>query len=121
MKFKTDENLSDEVAEYFRECEHDAVSVLEEGLGGHNDDRIAEVCLEEDRILVTLDRGFSDIRKYVPSRFPGMIVLRSKLQGRNAILGLIQQLLPSLDGKSLRGRLWIVEPGRIRIYTPLRK
>lgn len=37
MKFKIDENLPVEVAELLRQAEHDAVTVLEQHLGGKAD------------------------------------------------------------------------------------
>ncbi|MGO8689668.1 MAG: DUF5615 family PIN-like protein [Thermoguttaceae bacterium] len=43
MRFKTDENLHEDVAESLRRHGHDAVSVFEEGLRGHADPDIAGV------------------------------------------------------------------------------
>jgi len=40
MKFKVDENLPVEVAEVLRDAGHDAVTVVEEGLGGREDKAI---------------------------------------------------------------------------------
>jgi predicted nuclease of predicted toxin-antitoxin system len=64
MRFKVDENLPIEVAELLRQHQHDALTVLDQQLGGHPDPDVAQVCLVERRALVTLDLDFSDIRHY---------------------------------------------------------
>jgi predicted nuclease of predicted toxin-antitoxin system len=47
MKFKIDENLPIEVAVALREAGHDAMSVVDQGLGGHADAGVADVCRRE--------------------------------------------------------------------------
>jgi predicted nuclease of predicted toxin-antitoxin system len=78
MRFKIDENLPVEVAELLGNAGHDAVTVMEQQMGGSEDVEIAVACQEESRILVTLDLDFADIRAYPPSEFPGFVVLRLK-------------------------------------------
>ena len=55
MRFKIDENLPVEVAELLRRLGHDATTILEQHLGGSADPKVASVCQQERRILVTLD------------------------------------------------------------------
>lgn len=62
MEFKVDENLPTEVADLLRQVGYDAVTVLEEHLGGASDSDIVSVCQKEGRILITLDTDFADIR-----------------------------------------------------------
>src|SRR3954463_11913316 len=61
MRFKTDENLPEEFAEVFRAAGWDALSVVEQQLGGTVDPKIARICVAERRALITLDLGFADI------------------------------------------------------------
>jgi Domain of unknown function (DUF5615) len=68
MKFKVDENLPIEVALALRVAGHDAMSVVDQGLGGHADARIAEVCKRESRALVTLDLDFANVRGFSSRR-----------------------------------------------------
>ena len=72
MRFKFDENLPGELAALFAKVGHDAVTVLDEQIGGAKDADIAAVCLGEDRVLVTLDADFADIRAYPPQRYRGL-------------------------------------------------
>jgi predicted nuclease of predicted toxin-antitoxin system len=76
MKFKIDENLPIDVAEVLAEAAHDAVTVDSEGVAGSQDAVIASICQQEERVLVTVDLGFPDIRAYPPQTTPGFIVLR---------------------------------------------
>ena len=55
MKFKTDENMPAEAAQVLRAAGHDAMSVVDQALGGWPDPSIAQICLDEQRVLVTLD------------------------------------------------------------------
>lgn len=66
MKFKIDENLPVEIAVLLRDAGYDATTVVDQGLGGSADPGIASVCRNEDRVLVTLDMDFADIRTYPP-------------------------------------------------------
>jgi predicted nuclease of predicted toxin-antitoxin system len=76
MRFKTDENVPLEAVDLLRAAGHDAFSVFDQSLAGQPDDRIASVCQQEDRVLITLDTDFADIRTYPPAHYPGIIVLR---------------------------------------------
>ncbi len=66
MKFKIDENLPVEVAKLLRESGHDTHTVLEQNLGGKSERDIFSVCIKEEKILITLDTDFADIRTYSP-------------------------------------------------------
>ena len=69
MRIKLDENLPDGAADVLRAAGHDAVTVLDQGMGGGVDPVIAEVCKRESRALVTLDLDFADIRAYAPASY----------------------------------------------------
>ena len=114
MRFKFDENLPTEMALLFTEAGHDAVTVYDQRMNGAADPDLAAVCCNEDRILVTLDLDFTDIRAYPPEGYPGIVVIRPSRQSRDHLLDLAHFLLNGLTD-SLRGQLWIVEDSRIRI------
>lgn len=67
MKLKTDENIPQRLVEFLRERRHEISTVQEEDLVGATDDGLAEVASGEGRVLLTLDRGFADIRHYPPN------------------------------------------------------
>ena len=115
MRFKLDENLSPTIAGLLTQAGHDAATVAEQGLAGAEDPDIASVCLDEGRILLTLDLDFADVRAYPPRYYPGLIVLRISNQSPRRQLEVVSRILPNLSGGSLQGQLWIVEDSRIRI------
>ena len=115
MRFKFDENLPAQLAALFAGSGHDAVTVLDEQIGGAQDPDIAATCLREGRVLVTLDGDFADIRAYPPHHYPGIVVLRLSRQSSDHLLEVGASLLRELDRASLQGQLWIVEDARIRI------
>jgi predicted nuclease of predicted toxin-antitoxin system len=117
MKFKIDENLPEELAQLLRESGWDASSVVLQQLGGTDDPRLAEICAAENRILVTFDRGFSNIRTYPPARGPGVIVFRLKSQDKPHVLAVSVRVIEMLRQHELQNELWIIHESRIRIRS----
>ena len=117
MKFKTDENFPLEAADILRASGHDVLSVFDESLNGWPDSRIASVCGQEGRALITLDTDFSDIRTYRPADCSGLLVLRLAKQSVPEVTRVVRRLLEVLKTKDCHGQLWIVERNRIRVRT----
>lgn len=114
MKFKIDENLPIEAALTLNERGFQAETVLAELLSGADDQTIANRVRAEERILVTLDLDFSNIRAYPPDEYAGIIVLRLKTQDKPTVLSYIRRLAVALDKRIPQGELWIVQHDRIR-------
>ena len=115
MQFKMDENLHPDTAGLLRQHGHDALTVYDQGLGGHDDSEIADVCRRELRALVTLDLDFSDVRDYPPPDYAGIIVLRLHDQSRPAVLRVLTRILPLFATEPLIGHLWIVDEAQVRV------
>ena len=60
------ENLPSDLGALLSGDGHDAHSVLDEHLRGAADPSIAKVCQDEQRILITLDLDFANIKTYPP-------------------------------------------------------
>jgi predicted nuclease of predicted toxin-antitoxin system len=112
--FKVDENLPLEVTQLLRSYGHEATSAEEQKLGGVKDERLATVCRQEGRVLLTLDLDFADIRSYRPEDYPGIVILRLGRQDRTAVLEATRRLIAVVAGLSPAGRLLIVEDRRVR-------
>lgn len=115
MRFKLDENLPIEATRLLRSGGHDAHSVHDEQLSGAGDGSVAQVCQAEQRILITLDLDFADIRAYPPSLYSGLIVLRLARQDRDSVLAIAPRLLELLRTEPISQRLWIMDETRTRI------
>jgi predicted nuclease of predicted toxin-antitoxin system len=118
MRFKTDENLPVEIADLLRQQGYDAVTVSEQGLSGLSDPAVAAVCQVEKRAIVTLDLDFSDIRRYPPENYPGIIVLRPAVQMIPALRRMMARASVLFHKETLEGCLWIVDDHRVRIRDP---
>ena len=70
MLFKLDENLPRTAARVLREHGHDALSALDQKMGGRPDAQLLEAAKLENRAFITLDLHFSDIRTHPPQPFP---------------------------------------------------
>ena len=114
-RFKLDENLSREADALLRKAGHDVHTVLDEHLGGNSDRRVFDASRAEDRILVTFDLDFSDIRLYPPASHKGIWVLRPHTQSIDNTLALLRGALAVLETELAQGRLWTIEPERVRI------
>ena len=117
MKFKLDENLGRRAAEVFRAAGHDVTTVREQGFQGGSDKALYDLCREEDRCLVTVDLDFSNVLRFPPASTSGIAVLRPGGKATlETLAALSLQMVQMLENEPLAGRLWIVEPGRLRIH-----
>ena len=114
-RFKLDENMPRDAEALLREAGHDVHTVLDEQLGGQLDPRVFDASQAENRILVSFDLDFSDIRAYPPASHKGIWVLRPYTQSIDNTLALLRAALRVVETESTQGRLWIIEPERVRI------
>ena len=115
MRCKLDESVPIDAAELLRQAGHQCETVYTEGLSGASDEHLIRVCRSEQRVLITLDLDFSDLRRYPPAESPGTIVLRPTEPDAERVLRLLARVLPVLEAEPIAQRLWIVEVDRIRI------
>jgi Domain of unknown function (DUF5615) len=97
MKFKIDENLPIEpLAEYLKSQGNDAHTVYDEGIAGAKDEVIGRKCKQEERVLITLDQDFSDIRPYPPGLYSGINCIAPETAGQILRLGTLSKNLPGV-------------------------
>ena len=65
MKVKLDENLPDDLASLLRAADFDVATVAEEGMAGYDDPPVLQAATAEDRVLMSFDLGFADVREYL--------------------------------------------------------
>jgi len=117
LKIKIDENLPVEAAEWLNLSGHDAKTVFDQKLSGNPDTAIITICKKEERALITFDNDFSDIRKYPPSEYFGIIVLRLRNQSKNSTLKIIKRLTHILSRELVFRHLIIVGDKQLRIRS----
>lgn len=114
MKFKLDENFGPSIQKIFLDRDFDAETVPQENLSGADDPTVLTQAQNEGRALVTMDSDFSNTFCYPPEEYQGIVVVRPHTRVTfNLLRGLINSFLDRID-RFESGKLWIVEPGRIR-------
>ena len=117
MKAKVDENMPAALTELLRRAGHDVLTDNDEGLSGTKDPRILQAASEEDRVLVTFDLDFADVRHYPVGSHAGIVVFRLHDQRWTVLEGPARSLVASGVLDSIRGGLAIVDEARIRMRT----
>jgi predicted nuclease of predicted toxin-antitoxin system len=118
LRFKLDENLGLAVKDFLLARGHDALRVREQGLGALPDPTLFPIVSKENRVLVTLDRGFGNYHFYQPGTHPGIIVLRPLRRAPPSVIALLGQLLNVVSEERLSGAVVIASRQRIRIFSP---
>src|SRR5574338_973702 len=103
LKAKIDENIPLRVGQPLAQHGHDVSTVRDEGLSGAPDRAVFDAIVRERRMLVTLDRGFGDIRAYPPGSNEGIIILRCADQSAGSVARVCEELLRARDLSELQG------------------
>lgn len=93
MKFKLDENLPTELVTDLYELGHDADTVMDEKLCGASDPAVLQAAKAAGRVLLTLDKGIADVRRYPIDEYVGVVLFRPDTLGRRAVLEFIRERL----------------------------
>jgi predicted nuclease of predicted toxin-antitoxin system len=117
MKLKLDENLGELGIGILTSEGHDVSTVAMQRITGSTDVALYQTCRAEGRVLITLDRDFGEVLRFPPEDTAGIIILdcRGRLSP-SSILARIKELAALINRHEIEGRLWIVEPGRVRIH-----
>jgi predicted nuclease of predicted toxin-antitoxin system len=119
VKLKLDENVDLRVVTFLRLAGHDVETVPSQGLTSAPDVELINVCRQEERCLVTADRGFGNRMRFNPSEYSGIVVIRltsraNFTEWREAI----ETLILGLEQAEVFGKLWIIRQGTIQEYQP---
>jgi predicted nuclease of predicted toxin-antitoxin system len=118
-RLKLDENFPPSMADIFKQHQIDASSVYEQKLNGSDDEKVFDVCVNEERILVTFDLDFANIIKYPSDNTAGIIIVRTRAKVSLEVIAILcQRLAAIINQYDLNGKLYIVEDTKIRIRRP---
>jgi predicted nuclease of predicted toxin-antitoxin system len=117
MKIKLDENMPLSLAVLLRSEGHNVATVPEESLSGKDDRHVLETATRENRLLMTHDVDFGDIRAYPVGSHAGVVVFRLHDQRWASVREPAERLLTSGLLERLEQGLAIVDENRIRIRS----
>ena len=114
MKFKLDDRLPAELVADLRGLGQDADTVADEGLAGEADPTVLDAAFASGRVLMTLDKGIANLRRYTTSHHAGVVLFRPDTSGRGAVMAFVRERLHKVLEMDLANRLTVVGPNRIR-------
>ena len=118
MKLKLDENIPRDAVVAMRRRGIDADTVVDEQLAGAPDPTVLDAARAEGRMLVTLDRGFGDVRRYPPGTHAGILVLRPVDQRPATVVATLDRLVTHHDLDALASCVVVVQREMLRIRRP---
>jgi len=118
LRIKLGENIPVSAANVATRLGHDVDTVIDEDLVGASDADVLAAATREDRLLITLDRGFGDLRAYPPGTHAGVVVLRVASQDARNIADAVHSFVASADLGNLTGCIVVVRGHLVRIRRP---
>ena len=118
MKIKLDENLPARLARALEKLGHDTDTIPEERLAGRSDLQVWAAAQEAERFLITQDLDFSDTRRFTPGTHHGMLLVRLRDPGRNALLKRVHGLFQTEDVENWKRGFVVVTDRKLRVRYP---
>jgi len=118
MRIKLDENLPTRLAEALALFGHDVDTVPKELLTGRSDPDVWAAAQESERFFVTQDLDFSDARKLAPGSHHGLLLVRLREPGRDALLRRVLAVFRDERPEDLARCVVIASDTKTRILRP---
>ena len=115
MNIKVDEDLPKSLATVLQDYGHTADTVSHQGMSGWKDPDLWKAIQEEQRFLITADKGFGDIRAYPPGTHSGILLLRPDRDGIKPVTKLLESVLEKYDLSVFSGSITVASPKGIRV------
>jgi len=115
VRIKLDENMPRALVEDLQILGHDIDTVPDEGLGGRADPEVWAAAQAEERFLITQDLDFSDLRKFVPGTHAGLLLVRLRAPGRQALRLRVASLFRSESVEEWARSFVVATERRLRI------
>lgn len=118
MLVKLDENLPSRLVDALAAFGHDIDTVLAEGLSGRPDEEVWDAAQATGRFLITQDLDFSDMRRFQPGAHPGILLIRLRNPGRNALFLKVKNLFENEAVDTWMGCFVVATERKLRIRRP---
>ena len=117
LRLFLDQNLRVETKEFLIGLGCDVVSARDLGMSRSSDEEIAAAARRENRIVMTFNGDFSDVRALDPGH-PGVIRLRIEPQIIEVVHPVLARFFEQVAWERLAGALTTVTNARVRIRRP---
>jgi predicted nuclease of predicted toxin-antitoxin system len=118
MKIKLDENLPFRLVGILSALGHEIDTIPQEGLKGCNDEQVWGAAQRSGRFLITQDLNFSNINLFKPGTHCGLLLIRLRNSGRNALLNRIQTIFQIEEVERWQRCFVVVTDHKIRVRHP---
>jgi predicted nuclease of predicted toxin-antitoxin system len=119
MKLKLDENISRHLKPVLIGLDHDVLTAADEDLLSHIDTEIAQAAKDEQRMLLTLDVEFADLRKYPPGLHLGVMMFRPLSLNPLSVNTFITDFVGHTDLDKLAACVAVVDPVHVHVRYPV--
>ncbi|MCC6474581.1 MAG: DUF5615 family PIN-like protein [Burkholderiales bacterium] len=118
MKVKIDENIPARLAAELVGLGHDVDTVASEGLKGKPDGDVWSAAQGERRLPITQDLDFSDVRRFKPGTNAGLLLVRLREPGANALFNRIGAIARDEGLDSFEGCFAVLTDRKLRVRRP---
>jgi len=118
VKVKLDENLPARLARILAQLGHETDTVPQEGLAGRRDDEIWAAAQAAESFLITQDLDFADLRRFAPGTHHGLLLLRLRAPGREALFRRIHALFQTEPVETWKRAFVVVTDHKVRVRRP---
>ncbi len=116
MKFLLDMGISPESGLYLKKLGHDAVHVIDEGMGRASDSQIMDKALNEGRIILTHDLDFGRMLAFSGERLPSVVTFRLTNMRPENVNRFCKTIIDRFSGAMTKGAILSVGDKKIRSH-----
>lgn len=118
MKIKLDENLPETLVAKLIGHGHDVDNVRLEKITGQPDAAVWQAAQTAGRFFITQDLDFSDIRQFAPGTHHGLMLVRLREPGRQALAARISAALAMNEAETWCGTFVLLTDNKLRVHSP---
>lgn len=115
MDFLADENVFLPIVRELRRLGNDVLDIKEQNLTGIADPDVYQMAVDQKRVLLTMDKDFTNILKYSPGTHPGIIVLKLYRLPVTTTTNIFIHAFNALNETDILGNIVIIDRFKTRV------
>ncbi|HWF61104.1 MAG TPA: DUF5615 family PIN-like protein [Nitrospira sp.] len=117
MRIKLDENLPLRLVHILAPLGHETDTVPQEGLAGQDDAHVWQAAQTAGRFFITQDLDFSDVHRFAPGTHHGLLLVRLRDPGRNALVSRVRSLFQTENVEAWKGCFVVATEHKVRVRS----